>query len=374
MNMARAKRTNKRLDFALTLAGLGLVLHGTPAFAQTMPPPPDLPPVGSAKAASGRVGFDDGLYVSTADDAHRISVGGRLMTRFAVAREDGLVQSRFSIPTARARISGHVFSTNDFVISGELGRGAFELRDAYLDRPIFGARLRLGQFKVPYSRQQLTSLSRMQFTERALTNAFSNADRDLGISLYHRPEPKSRGVEWYLGVFNGGGVAPAQLVDHALPRVAARIGWSSARVNGYDEADFDGGPLRVAAALGYLGDLTPTDAMVHRFNVDGILKFYGTSLSWAAYLNSRPSPAETRKLAIGYHAQIGHFLVPRRLEFGARFSRIPEAQRERQEVLAVMNIYGFEHRLKWQVEGGTFRTPGSDVLDWLLRIQMQVVI
>jgi phosphate-selective porin OprO and OprP len=372
VNHVGSKCMNKWLMGALTALGVGL--SSVSALAQTKQTPTNLPAIGSAKAASGTVGYDDGLYLATADDAHRLSIGGRLTTRFTVAKEDGLVQSRFSIPTARARLSGHVFAVNDFELSGELQSGAFELRNAYLDRPIFGARLRLGQFKVPYSRQQLTSLSRMQFMDRALTNRFSNADRDLGVSLYQRPERNSEGFEWNLGVFNGRGILPYQPSRPSLPQIALRLGWAGARVNGYDEADFDGGPLRVAAALGYLGDLGPTDAMVHRFNVDGMLKFYGTSLSWAAYLKSRPSPAQTRQLEMGYHVQAGHFLVPRKLEFAGRFAQVPGGLRDRQEVLAVMNVYRFEHRLKWQIEGGSFHSSGSDLFEWLVRVQMQVVL
>jgi Phosphate-selective porin O and P len=371
--MFKRARTCIRLIFAATLfVGSG--------FAQSVPVPRDLPPVGSAKAPRAVAGVDDdGLFVTTADDAHRVGLGGRLTTRFTVGRDgDGLVRSRFDIPTARIGLRGHVFSVNDFELSGEVSRGLFELRDAYVDRPLFGARFRLGQFKAPYSRQQMTSLAQMQFTDRALTHGFADVGRNLGVSIYGRPEASRSGVEWYAGVFNGGSRvgAPVVLADTARPgpQVAARVGWQSAHLNGYDEADFDGGPPRVAATLGYLGDLGPTDAMTHRFNVDGMFKAYGTSLSWAAYLNSRPSPAASRSLEGGYHVQAGHFLVPHRLEFAARFAQVPEGSRARHEVLAVMNVYRVEHKLKWQLEGGTFHSSGADVYDWLVRAQMQLVL
>jgi hypothetical protein len=368
----------KRAHRCLTLAVL--FLSGTSlAQTSTVPVPRNLPPIGSAKAPRAVAGYDDGLYIATTNDAHRVGIAGRLATRFTVGRDpDGLVRSRFAIPTARLGLSGHVFGVNDFKLSGEVSRGLFELRDAYVDRPLFGAHLRLGQFKAPYSRQQMTSLSQMQFTDRALTNVFADASRNLGASVYGRPDANRSGVEWYLGVFNGGSrlQAPVVLRDDARPgpQVAARVGWSSAHVNGYDEADFDGGPPRVAAALGYLGDLGPTDAMIHRFNVDGAFKAYGTSLSWAVYLNSRPSPAPSRTLERGYHVQAGHFLVPRRLEFAARFAQVPDGSRARHEVLAAMNIYRFEHKLKWQLEGGSFHSSGADVFDWFVRAQMQLVL
>jgi hypothetical protein len=371
----------KRAHRYVTLV-LAVVLVAGRSLAQmsgAVPVPHDLPAIGSAKAPRAIAGYDEGLYISTNDDAHRVGIGGRLTTRFTVGRDgDGLVRSRFAIPTARLGIRGHVFGVNKFVLSTEVGRGVFELRDAYVDRPLFGGRLRLGQFKVPYSRQQMASLSQMQFTDRALTNTFSDASRNLGVSMYGRPDANRSGVEWYVGVFNGGSrlQAPVVLRNDARPgpQVAARVGWSSAHVNGYDEADFDGGPPRVAAAVGYLGDLGPTDAMIHRFNVDGVFKAYGTSLSWALYLNSRPSPLATRPLEGGYHVQAGHFLIPRRLEFAARFAQVPDGLRARHEVLATMNVYRFEHKLKWQVEGGTFHSSGADVFDWLVRAQMQLVL
>lgn len=330
-------------------------------------------PSAPQKRSAGMVGYDKGLYVATADDLHRIGIEGRLVTRWTVGRFDGLIQNRFNIPTARLGLNGHLFAVNTFELSGELSGGQFELRDAFVDRPFLGARLRLGQFKVPAMRQQMTSLSQMQFMERASTHGFVGLGRDVGVSLYQRPKSTESGAEWYLGVFNGRGGLPFGASQGAVPQVAARVGWSSAHLHGYDEADFDGGPLRVASSLSYVGDVGNWDALVHRFNVDGMVKAYGTSLSWAMALTSRPSALHTRTLKLAGHAQIGHFLVPRRVEVAARYVQVPEGSLQRHEVFGVLNLYRFEHRLKWQVEGGTAHLSGG-ALDWLARIQMQALL
>lgn len=87
-----------------------------------------------------------------------------------------------------------------------------ELLDSYALVPIRRwLQVQVGQFRVPFSRQELVSSSRYQFAERALWSGGANASGvrflpsfDLGVMAWGWVGPRDL-FEYYLGVFNGKG-------------------------------------------------------------------------------------------------------------------------------------------------------------------------
>jgi hypothetical protein len=324
----------------------------------------------------------DILALSSSDGAFRVHPEGRLQVNWSTANRSGVMAHRFDLPTARIGFSGHVFSTYRYELSGDFGSNnvnqPFELRDAYIDSPIFGLRVRLGQFKRFYSQGHMRSLSKMQFTERAITDAFSGAGRDIGISLYDRPAREVASWEWGLGVYNGrGGLGSPELFARGgQPQASFRAGYTSARLDADDEADFDGGPLRVGASLNYLGSYAQGDAkqMQQFIGVEGMLKAYGTTLSWSAFSALYTSPLGKLKVDLAGHLQVGHMVVPNRLEFAARYGQAPFGDAWHRQATGATNIYVRGHRLKVQVEGGVMPVDNAPTLDWLARVQMQLVL
>ncbi|HEX4826567.1 MAG TPA: porin [Candidatus Polarisedimenticolaceae bacterium] len=96
-----------------------------------------------------------------------------------------------------------------------------KLLDAYVDfTPQPYARVRVGQFKVPYGRQELVSDNKLQMTQRGIVSDFFAPSRDRGV-MFHGGTDTQR-VQYKLGVFNGTGLAQAQNLDTSLG-YAARV-------------------------------------------------------------------------------------------------------------------------------------------------------
>ena len=96
-----------------------------------------------------------------------------------------------------------------------------KLLDAYADltpRPY--ARVRIGQFKIPFGRQELVSDNKLQMTSRSIASDFFSPSRDRGV-MFHGGTDTQR-IQYKVGVFNGTGLAQAQNLDKTLG-YAARL-------------------------------------------------------------------------------------------------------------------------------------------------------
>lgn len=326
-----------------------------------------------AQPPTAIAGYDRGLYLATGDDRFRLWLRGRLQVRWELAAQPDELVDRFTLPVARVTLDGHAFATTDYVISGEVGTGAFELRDAYIEQPLAGARLRLGQLKRPFSRQHMTSTAHLQLTERAITDGFVGAGRDNGVALLDAPARNENGLEWALGVFNGVGGTAAPAPTDSRPLVVARLGYASAHVDGEREGDFDGGPPRLAIAVGYMADLAEgtSSAMTHTTSADVVFKAYGFAATAAGYVLARPDPAG-RSLDLGFHAQAGLMIVPDLVELAGRFAQIETGDRHQQEIRAAFNLFPQRYDLRWQLEAGGVRVTGVPGFDWTIRVQTQL--
>ena len=90
-----------------------------------------------------------------------------------------------------------------------------KLLDWYMDfTPTAAARGRVGQFKVPFGRQELVSDQRLQQTSRAIASDFFAPGRDRGVMFHGGTDTQI--VQYKVGVFNGTGLAQAQNIDKSL--------------------------------------------------------------------------------------------------------------------------------------------------------------
>lgn len=94
-----------------------------------------------------------------------------------------------------------------------------KLLDWYLDvvpTPLAGARV--GQFKVPFGRQELVSDNKLQMTSRGIASDFFAPGRDRG-AMFQGGTDTGR-VQYKAGVFNGTGLAQVQNLDRSLAYAA----------------------------------------------------------------------------------------------------------------------------------------------------------
>jgi phosphate-selective porin OprO and OprP len=147
-------------------------------------------------------------FLKSADDNFRIEFGGRLQADFAGA-EDGSrtltgskLNSQFLVRRARFEVDGSLYRFIGFKVEADFTEGV-SLKDAYLDLRFFPElRFRAGQFKVPFSLEELTSSRFIDFVERSLVNELAPS-RDRGVMLYG--DLMGGTASYFLGGFNGTG-------------------------------------------------------------------------------------------------------------------------------------------------------------------------
>ncbi|GIW43263.1 MAG: hypothetical protein KatS3mg077_0545 [Candidatus Binatia bacterium] len=106
-----------------------------------------------------------GFSISTADGNNSLTLGGRVQLRYTGAdKEDDDDESTFRVRRMRIWTEGHVYNPNwRYGFQGDFA-GSFSLRDVYVQsthRP--QARVKLGQYKIPHNRRQMTSSGALQF-------------------------------------------------------------------------------------------------------------------------------------------------------------------------------------------------------------------
>src|SRR5262245_60704551 len=101
-----------------------------------------------------------------------------------------------------------------------------KLLDWYMDfTPTAAARGRVGQFKVPFGRQELVSDQRLQMTARGIASDFFAPGRDRGVMFHGGTDTQM--VQYKVGVFNGTGLAQGQNIDKSLAYAARLTATSS---------------------------------------------------------------------------------------------------------------------------------------------------
>jgi len=135
--------------------------------------------------------WKEGLSFETNNGAFEIKIGGRIQNDWAFISEDrdlrfflGDFEDGAEFRRARLYISGTVYDRLEFKAQYDFADGDADFKDAYLGLkkiPYVGG-IRVGQFKEPFSLEELTSSNYITFMERGLPNVFAPA-RSTGVML-----------------------------------------------------------------------------------------------------------------------------------------------------------------------------------------------
>ena len=295
-----------------------------------------------------------------------------------VGQEDGF-SSSFSIPRIRLYLQGTVYRSwigykFEYEFSNTNTDGANKVKDAYAEvtkLPMLA--VRIGQYKVPFSLQEITSDQRMQFIERAITNPKFASGRDQGLMLWGATKEKRFGYQ--AAVFNGGGEGRNQ-DDEQLMGVA-RV-WTAP----FGEYKLSEGPLEntdrfvlLAGAAYRTGEAsrgTATAGVVENvddesaWNAETAVRFwrlFGTA-EYFQMTDEVDNPVDTPAVhSRGYHAQLGFLAIPKRLEIAVRYAEInPDtdvgnANVAERRLGATLFVSG--HALKLQADAGRIRYDGG---------------
>lgn len=418
-------------------AALVVLAEAGPASANPPPAPPEpqAPPprwmprreaIDAAEVPVGKAVWrpGKGLEVASVDRRFTLNLNVWAQLLYTARREaspavgmDPWSQS-LELRRARAILSGNVFTPH----VGYYVHLMFAPRDLGLQggaprrAPIFQwyatwtryrhANLQAGFFFVPYARQRMQPLSKLQLPDNSSASYEFTLDQDIGVQL-SSPDVAGLGkLRYFAGVFMGDGYNWYRASDLGLTYVARVDVVPLGMFDDYSESDHARSPrprLSLGAAYAFSDRDRRTRAIAgtafadggsmrsHNLTVDAVFKVAGLSLLLDFYwrqgwrlpgdvvdTTGTPVAVEPARNGVGWTAQLG-LLIPRtRVELVARSSGVRPARRVEtnlgrlDEYGGGLNYYFRRHSLKLQLDYSRAHGPGlpAGVADQL-RLQLQ---
>lgn len=277
--------------------------------------------------------------------------------------------------------TGECTQTNSAAVTAESTTGLATLEDYYVDYvpfDIFG--IKVGQFKVPFLMQELTSSGKQQFVDRSLSTGFFNLGRDIGANFHG--QIFENGTNYSVFFMNGDGVNTINRNQGLLVGTRFEIPiFGEYKASESDTDDSQEHNLGVALAYafneaaGAVQNGTIAAGMkAHHGTLDVGYKYRGFSFQGAGMLSRTAEGA--RLTNWGYNAQVGYFIVPKKFEVavrsaGAIFSNATANQYEHSLAL---NYFIVGHGIKLQTDYALLmNNRGLNLNDHRFRTQLQVV-
>lgn len=211
---------------------------------------------------SGGMVHDHGFQWISADGRHALRIAGYLQARYALeVSASDIERSTLLLRRARFGLSGHVGSEqlSYRLLVSALGEPA--LLDYFIDYALHeNMGVRLGQYKVPFTRSFITSGTRLAFVERPRALDTVRYDRDVQIGFHGELIDDRLG--WYAGIGNGAG--PNQLDDNQW--LAATLRADAVIIGdrfGYSSGDLARIPKpALMIGMGFVHDRRPMPAQI----------------------------------------------------------------------------------------------------------------
>ncbi|MCW5893648.1 MAG: hypothetical protein KIT14_24300 [bacterium] len=351
-----------------------------------------------------------GFTFQTADDRFKLSLYNRLQARYSYIDGEDLPglddTSGFEVRRMKTVFEGHAFDPS-LLFKVQVNWVADTiLEDAYLHWiPRKYAGVQVGQYKVPFNRQQLTSSGALQFVERSIADNFFTPARDRGVTLTGSWFGEKQDLlEWNAGIFNGNGIngMPNENSDHMA---AGRLLWMPlGAFKYYVESDVDDTPeprLGIGAAYLYNSQADTGAGNTARIlsssrlggdwdppidgRVDVVQATFDTQLKWRGlsvlgdyyWAEGDPNDRSTHS-AQGYNTQIGYFILPKKLEAAFRWSWVNRdlqtSRASMREIGGALGYFFLAHNLKLQGDIRSLReefpgAPREDSLEYRLQLQ-----
>jgi phosphate-selective porin len=356
-----------------------LSCSAAPAFAQ--PTAAQTPPPPETKVEASRGG------ITVSSGVNSLTIGARAQVRWTVddreafdgdtvgpgvGTADGAL-SAFDIPRLRVTLSGGVFRpwmkyVFQFDFSRTSGEGASKIKDAILEiRPVGRTfRLQAGQFKAPFGLQQLTSSGRLQFVDRAITDAKFTPGREMGVMFGGTAVARTFGYE--AGVFNGSGESIRQ--NNRSPLWVARAYFNPFGSYSLSEGGSDAGERGIL----HLGVAVRGGKQIRGRTTSGVFddpdgeravglefaykrpRFYTTAEHFWMTDEQQVPTAGSDIDSRGFHVQAGVMPIPRRVEVGVLYGLVngntAVDDADVSELRGVFGYYFQSHSLKLQADAG----------------------
>ncbi len=257
------------------------------------------------------------------------------------AQDDWYEGSRISFLEAKGGFSARFLNVVKLSVMAELVSGGASLKDAYLELDPWSSKaaFRIGWFKIPFSRQYDVGASRRQFVLGARSGQLAASRRSLGTQLTSQVKGivktqlalMARDIDgvgfqfdsgfvasgrfWFDVVGNGAGSGETDLAGSPGPGMSTGLAVLYERAA--DELHWHGTQWAEPFDENRLA-LGPQLAFKYR-RVSLQMEFFYRHTWVAAETPGRISRGEPTVNSIGGYAQLGVFLISRRLELAGRF-------------------------------------------------------
>jgi phosphate-selective porin OprO/OprP len=148
--------------------------------------------------------YKNGFVLSSEDGQYKLKLGGRITGRFTTLDSDHPSSDEFSLERARIETDVSLLDHYALRIQVEFSEDP-KLKDGYLDiHYVPWASLRLGQYRPPFTWENLQSHKYIDFAERSIAvNNMRQPSRDIGLMLHGGFCDDL--IEYQLAVLNGTG-------------------------------------------------------------------------------------------------------------------------------------------------------------------------
>ncbi len=354
------------------------------------------------KTPKANISYKDGQLTAEFDKA-QVTFTNRLQLRFTQQMPDQTVQlpgtaakadskGSFRIRRYEPQFSGWLY-TKDLTYKLELAFQDLQnnavaggaINDAYFNYDLSKGkkafRVQMGQFKVPFGRQELTSSFNLQFVDRSIVAGEYEKGRDLGLQL----DGVTLGskLAWAAGVFNGNGRS-VTLNDNDKYQYDARVVLQP--LGGdvrYSEADFESTDKPLLAIAGqfesgnFFNVTTGNDLKREVFGGDVVFK-YKRLFVFGEYYDRKLTPETGASYkSNGYNLEAGYLLDKgRHWEVAFRYAAWDPTDLKsgdgRSELGGAINWFYNKHFAKIQADFRQLEDKAKKTKDKELRIQTQL--
>lgn len=384
-----------------------------PASAMEPEPVPPSAAVSPATRPEVRRG-GEGVVWSSEGGRFYAKLGLRGQLRYTVADAPGEdPENLLQIRRGRIKMNGNAFGRNN-QYNVELGLSPRDMRmnengprqtpflDWYVEfTQLRDATVRIGQYKIPYSRTRVQSSGDLQFVDRSIANGEFNLDRDVGLDVRSYDLFGLGHLRYYAGVFLGEGRDPNELNSFEMMYLGR---FEVLPFGLYDKEDHESDLARtrrprlsIGAAYVFIDGATRDRGVLgsayadegttdfHNATADLSFKYAGFTVLGEGFFRqgerkAGPSiPAgglAAARVGYGWSAQSGYLLGRFPLEFAGRYGEVHPmgvgpVPRQRQPTV-VTGYYFFRHSVKLQLDYSPTWTGGWDETpSHMVRLQLQ---
>ena len=363
-----------------------------------------------------------GFTFISPDEKFQLSVGGNMQLLYTYQQNDGTgtaPKSEFKLRRIKTSFAGYAYNkdlTYKVLLNwAELANGGTSskvLEEAYLNYKIVDeAQIQVGEDKVQYGRQEITSSGAQQFVDRSfVVNAFKPS-YDVGMNLhgdvanglfkYDAQWVGGKGQNTPSGTNNNAynlrlAVNPlgdmkyseSDIEMSAKPLLGIGSSYYHNTLKKTAAATFETNNNGYAGASGWLGKnagkFGPTaNVNINTMEADLAFKWMGLSLHseyfWAQGTGAGAAGADANVISNGFYAQVGYMVLPKQVELAMRYAWMDynraTPNNNQTEVSGAISWYPQGHNLKIQGDITAQNVQSTAALSYdnmIYRVQTQI--